>query len=95
MGYYTRFDISNNSQEVVDAINIGSGYDDVQEDSIKWYSCLDDCKRISKDFPDTVIEVSGEGEEVGDIWTAYFKNGKMQYEKAQIVLGEYDESKLK
>lgn len=95
MGYYTNYDISDNDEDVIDAINEESGYGDVQEDTIKWYSCREDMKRISLMFPDRVLSVSGEGEESGDIWTAYYKNGKEQFERAQIVIGEYDESKLK
>lgn len=95
MGYYTRFNISTNNDDIKEALNEISGYGDVESDHIKWYSCQEDMIKVSLMFPDKVIKVSGEGEDSGDIWTRYAKNGKVQYEQAQIVVAPYDESKLK
>lgn len=96
MGYYTVHDIDENSDEVVQALIDVSGYGDgLKDESVKWYSCFDDMKRVSKMFPDTLIKVRGEGEDAGDIWEAYAKNGKIQVEKAVITTAPFDESKLK
>lgn len=95
MGYYTRYDISNNSPEVKQAINEISGYNDVECDEIKWYQHKDHCTQVSKMFPDELITVDGEGEEQGDQWRAYYKDGKSQYCKAIITFEPFDESKLK
>jgi len=39
-------------------------------------------------------QLFGEGEEAGDLWNEYFKNGKSQIERAKIVIETYDPSKL-
>ena len=67
-----------------------------------WYKDINDLidsndeemLELSKHFPDTVFCLHGEGEESGDLWYCYYKNGKSQYCPAQIVYEEYDEAKL-
>lgn len=100
MGYYTQYDVSENSPEIIEALEEVSQYDlncmDVGvSDTIKWYSCISDCITVSKAFPDTLIKVRGEGEESGDIWKAYFLNGKYQMCKAILTFEDFDENKLK
>jgi len=100
MGYYTTFklEIIEGNDNVTDyAKEIGecSGYGHLFDDQHKWYDCEDDMKKISLNHPNTVFKISGEGEESGDIWSRYFKNGKCQYVKAQIVVGQYNENNLK
>lgn len=92
MGYITDYDISSNSQEIQEAIEKQSGYDDFQ--SIKWYEWENDVKTVSLQFPDEVIEIYGEGESSGDIWKAYVKNGKSFTTEAKITFEDFDESKL-
>jgi len=43
---------------------------------------------------DLLFTVDGEGEESGDIWKKYFKNGKMFVSQGRIVFDDFDESKL-
>lgn len=93
MGYYTDFDLSSNSDEVVEALQKQSEYSYFR--GIKWYEHEDDCKKVSLLFPDTVIEVSGEGEESGDVWKAYYKNGKSFRAEAVVTFEPFNESKLK
>lgn len=62
--------------------------------SCKWYNHEKDMRAFSKNFPDSVFHLYGEGEESGDIWIKYFKDGKMQVAEAQIIYDEYDEKKL-
>jgi hypothetical protein len=95
MGYYTQFDIEDNPTDVVQAITEASGYGCLRHDVVKWYRWKEDVASVSKRFPDKLIKISGEGEEAGDIWKAYFKNGKYQYTKAELRFEDYDESKLK
>lgn len=64
-------------------------------ESCKWYDHEQDLLEFSEKHPDTLFLLEGEGEEAGDIWKTYFKNGKMQTTRAKLVFEEYDESKLK
>jgi hypothetical protein len=65
------------------------------EESSKWYEHEEDMKSVSKKFPDALFTLRGEGEEAGDVWVKYFRNGKMQVEKAEIKLAGFDPKKLK
>jgi len=38
--------------------------------------------------------ISGYGEENGDIWRKYFKNGKTHFSKAKIVFDDFDPEKF-
>lgn len=67
-------------------------YDDA--DSMKWYGWEEDMREFSKLFPDIVFVLEGEGEESGDIWCSYFKDGKNQYCQARIVVDEFDHDML-
>ena len=95
MGYYTDFDISNNSEDVQAAIEDKSGYSFYCGSmNGKWYDWFDHCIEVSKIFPEKRIIVEGDGEEKGDQWKAYFKNGKSQICKAIVTFEDYDEDKL-
>lgn len=61
----------------------------------KWYECVEDMISFSKKFPKVLFTLSGKGEESGDLWIRYFKNGKVQTCRAKISYDEYDPSKLK
>lgn len=84
----------------LDAFNDGENrqYKTIAEvidfDSIKWYTCFSDMDEISKMFPDEIIMIHGEGEDKGDLWKAYFKNGKHVVHYAKIVYDEFDEKEL-
>src|SRR5688572_1133090 len=98
MGYYTTYDISSNEPEIQEAIMALSDYsweDDGRLIDSKWYDHKKHCLEVSKQFPETVIEVSGEGEESGDIWKSYYFNGKVQECGARITFEPFDRSKLK
>lgn len=96
MGYYTRYDISDNPETVQQAIEDISQYSfySGQTDTVKWYDWQEHCKEVSKNFPNLVIKVEGDGEEQGDQWKAYIKNGKIQITKAVVTFEEFDETKL-
>ena len=61
------------------------------DDECKWYEWADDMKDLSKAFPNVIFQVSGEGEEQGDIWRAWIKNGKVVIHEARIVIDPLDE----
>jgi hypothetical protein len=54
----------------------------------------DSIREMSLQFPDVLFTLSGEGEEGGDLWKAYYLNGKMQREEGVITFGEFDPEKL-
>ncbi|MGG3890206.1 hypothetical protein [Metabacillus fastidiosus] len=104
MGYYTEhtLEILGGHYDILEEIvendpDTFYGIDTNEEplDSVKWYSHQEDMRKISKQYPDLVFKLSGNGEESGDMWIEYYKNGLMQNCHAKITFDEYDESKLK
>lgn len=107
MGYYTNHTLSiveskttkrKDVQEYIDCHEemeyaLGKSFGE-DEESCKWYSHQNDMRKLSERFPDAVFLLEGEGEEAGDIWKEYYKNGKMQRSSARLVFDEYDETKL-
>lgn len=101
MSYYTNYTLSTTSwnedrEEIEETLNEISGYSIKfgWNDSCKWYDHEKHMKELSKIYADITFLLEGEGEESGDIWRKYFKNGKMQACKAEIVFPAFDESKL-
>lgn len=64
-------------------------------DSCKWYDHEKEVSDFSKIYPDVLFELYGEGEESGDIWKKYFKNGKVQTCGVVMTFPPFDESKMK
>lgn len=109
MGYYTKFDLTV-IESRSDAFESNRFYEDGMAgkhfgqydldfnssnwDNMKWYSWPDDMKNLSQEYPNVVFRLSGEGEESGDLWVAYFMNGDMQETKANITFEEPDWSKF-
>ncbi len=60
----------------------------------KWYEWEEDMREISKDFPDFLFTLHGDGERSDDFWVAYFLCGKMQHSKAKIVYDEFKKGAL-
>lgn len=52
--------------------------DGTTKDIAKWYEYQTDMEVVSKQFPNATLILCGVGEEQGDIWREYFRNGKMQ-----------------
>lgn len=103
MGYYTSYTMTvvEGDHELIEEFrkdSEGAAYalteDGDCSDSTKWYDCEKDLVSFSEKHPNALFKLSGEGEEVGDIWDFYAKNGKSQKCQAKIILPEYDESKL-
>ncbi|TCM89639.1 hypothetical protein EV294_112104 [Paenibacillus sp. BK033] len=98
MGYYTKYKvkITPESEAVRQSIEADDDLYAIHEDgdSYKWYGHEDDMRELSIKYPEHTFELRGEGEEAGDIWRKYFKNGKMQYCPAQITYEPFDETKL-
>lgn len=64
-------------------------------DSMKWYDHDEECAQMSKRFPGVVFKLHGEGESTGDVWNAYYKDGKVQICRATMMFPPYDPAKLK
>ena len=60
----------------------------------KWYEHDKDMIKMSLVFPDVIFLLEGEGEESGDIWKKYYKNGKIQICKAKMTFDDFDVLKL-
>lgn len=104
MGYYTYYSLEVIGEDTENVIKELRSENDNAEyaftesgdsyDSLKWYDYEKDMRSFSTRFPDLIFKLSGEGEEPGDLWIRYFKNGKMQYSKAIITYEPFNEGKL-
>lgn len=54
----------------------------------KWYEWEDELKAFSKSVPGATLVVTGWGEERGDIWRAFVKDGQLVKQKAEITFPE-------
>lgn len=108
MSYYTRFSLEvravcvERQEEIIedlrqsnDCAALALDENGNTENSCKWYSHSKDMKEFSKKYPDKVFELSGEGEESGDLWKAYYWNGKEQMCRAVLVYPSYDPKKFR
>lgn len=59
-------------------------------DTAKWYGWSDDLEAVSKEYPYLLFALEGEGEEAGDIWKAWARNGKVVTVRAKVVFEEPD-----
>ena len=64
-------------------------------DACKWYDHDEDCAAMSKQFPGVVFKLHGDGEEAGDQWDAYYKDGLCQICRVIPTYPPYDPAKLK
>src|ERR1700733_15663509 len=81
MGYYTDYVASckenpNHFAEKID-FHGGSLVNGHSPESCKWYEHETDMIKYSKQYPELTFALKGEGEEAGDVWIKYFKNGKI------------------
>lgn len=105
MGYYTKHDLYTEpplnglSEELEEKtgyywIEAKNGHYDMEEPS-KWYQHDEDMIAISKAYPETLFELRGEGEESGDIWRSFYKNGKSKHQSARMVFPDFNEKDLR
>lgn len=107
MGYYTRYTLSievpkdtdeeqiiaelrNENEDAGYALNEHGG---PREDA-KWYDNESDLRKFSTKHPECLFILEGEGDESGDFWRKYHKNGKCQTVMGKIVYDNYDPTKL-
>lgn len=73
-----------------------SGYDSWDDNGVeqvlyesKWYDHEKDMVKLSKEFPNVIFHLSGDGEEQGDVWKEIYSGGAKQKSlKAKIVFEE-------
>lgn len=68
-----------------DAIYNGNSFCDCLGDCLKWYDHADDMLKLSKEFPDVMFMLEGEGEERDDNWRLFVQNGEWELCTANIV----------
>lgn len=59
---------------------------DVWNADSKWYQYNSDMIDLSVSFPKHKFILEGSGEENGDIWISFYKNGKSERRVAEVVL---------
>ena len=104
MGYETNFKITtevDDMDKLVGELGHISDYDgwfDLYDGVIhidaKWYEYDTHMRKISEQYKDTLFTVNGDGEESGDIWRKYYKNGKCMDASPEFIYPEFDEDKL-
>lgn len=105
MGYQTAYELyvlgTDDSEKIIKDLreSCSSAKDSIDEfgnyfSSEKWYDHEKDMKEFSKKYPKIVFKLEGIGDERGDFWHKYFKNGKVQVCEGEIVYPPYRESEL-
>ena len=94
MGYYTRHDLEivenrDTETDYQGEISEAADYAYLFDEPVKWYDCEKDMETYSKKHPKVLFKVSGEGEENGDLWEMYIRNGKIEKHDAIITYPPY------
>lgn len=101
MGYLTDFTLSfygDPIEDIVETLDSVTQYfwdEDLVLHESKWYDWQKHMREISRKYPDRLFVLEGVGEEQGDQWKAYIKDGKIQICNAIITFEPFDESKMK
>jgi len=103
MGYYTSYNLSmiegdekliNEFRDFSENAKYAIDEDGECQDSCKWYTSNEELIKFSKTKPDAIFMLSGEGEENGDAWRLYVKDGHSQECRAEMIYPEFDRGKL-
>ena len=103
MGYYTKHelkvvegdvDLIRQLREESEGAQFSFDDDGETEESTKWYDHDKDMIEFSTKHPEALFELTGDGEESPDFWRTYYKNGKYQTCKGEIVYEKFDPKKL-
>ena len=108
MGYYTNYNLTakNNDDTMVDIEKINNFLDDCygfeasdtaewELSEAKWYDHIEDLKKLSTMCGEkTLFYLHGEGEENGDVWDEYYRNGKMIHYKPEVIWPKFKETDL-
>jgi hypothetical protein len=104
MGYYTNYSlkvIGKKNEGVIEQLknenenaNMAFDVNGNPDQEMKWYDHEDELKEFSLKHPKLLFRLDGEGEESGDLWVKYIKNGKVQFCPAIISFKKYSPKKL-
>jgi hypothetical protein len=104
VGYNTHYELDHEpkslawSPSIERAMETLAGDDDHYNpftSSCSWYGHVEDMVEFSKQYPNIVFTLSGEGDETGDLWRKYFKDGKVQVVRAVFTFQPFDPEKLR
>jgi hypothetical protein len=101
MGYYTRYSLEimpEPSNELLEEQVYGISIMDLMYDdsnSMKWYSHEKDMTELSTAYPGYTFILDGDGEDAGDVWRSFYKNGKHYDWKLKFERPDFDELKLR
>lgn len=59
-----------------------------------WYEHEKDMLLLSAKFPGVLFTLNGEGDGWSDLWTKYFKDGRIMRNGREIIIHSFNESKL-
>jgi hypothetical protein len=94
MGYYTDFKLATDTgleddKDFAEYFEEVTGYEfDGTDFNHKWYDHRKNMKKISEHYPEVKFTLEGSGEEAGDMWIAYYLNGKEQMCKSIVTFEE-------
>jgi len=60
----------------------------------KWYDNHKHMVLLSKEHPTIVFTLSGDGEESGDVWRKFYKDGKFMDAGPELIYKEFNENEL-
>ena len=61
----------------------------------KWYEHEVQMARLSREWPQTMLELSGKGEDDEDLWKKYFLNGRVHAVTAQVTYQPFNPELLR
>lgn len=69
-------------------------YNGESQDETKWYDHDGDMTMFSRLFPEVTFKLIGNGEDNGDMWHEYYKNGRSVRKDAQVFIPPLKEGEL-
>jgi len=100
MGYYTSFTMTTDGGDdgainnylvnqiwhgTIYALEYDNDHNWYASDTQKWYEHDSDMKELSKQFPEVLFTLTGEGEDTGDVWRTWYRGGEIISEWALDV----------
>lgn len=80
--------------ERMNVFDFGGDFDSGWWANSKWYDWEEDMALLSERFPNFLFLLNGSGENLDDIWGAYFLNGRVMRDARGIVTRPFDPEKL-